>query len=147
MTNKMLIILFISLMLLSCAKDSVELQNTVTAYNKMLTEALAKPDEHIMEYFTSGDELARIGAYILRLKVEKKIMVSEVVKLEFVSTTVSDDRKSATVNTRENWRYHYVDFKTRESVTDDETISYENIYKLVNEQHHWVVDSIEVKEK
>ena len=147
MKNNLLIVLFISFMLLSCAKDSVELQNTVTAYNKMLIEALAKPDEHIMEYFTSGDELARIGAYILRLKVEKRIMISEVKKLEFLSTTISDDKKGASLNTRESWSYHYVDFKTREPITEPETIEYENIYKLINVQSRWVVDSIEVKEK
>ena len=123
------------------------MQNTVTAYNKMLVEALAKPDEHIMEYFTSSDELARIGAYILRLKVEKKIMISEVIKLEFISTTLSDDKNSALVNSRERWNFYYVDNKTRERITDDESIEYENIYKLVNEKNHWVVDSIEVKEK
>ena len=145
--KKNIIALFIPLILIACAKDSVELQNTVTAYNKMLTEALAKPDEHIMEYFTSGDELARIGAYILRLKTEKKIMISEIVTLEFVSTTLSDDKKTAFLNTRERWNFHYVDDKTRERVTEDESIEYENTYKLINEKNHWVIDSIEVKEK
>ncbi|KPJ97919.1 MAG: hypothetical protein AMK71_12270 [Nitrospira bacterium SG8_35_4] len=145
--KKIIISLFIVEILIACSKDTVELQNTVTAYNKMLVEALAKPDENIMEYFTSDDELARIGAYILRLKTEKKIMISEIVKLEFVSIAVSDDKKNATVNTREEWNYHFVDDKTRERVTENETIEYENIYKLVNEQKHWVVDGIEVKEK
>ena len=145
--KKIIIASIIFLILISCSKESVELQNTVTAYNKMLVEALAKPDEHIMEYFTSSDELARIGAYILRLKVEKKIMISEVIKLEFISTTLSDDKNSASVTSRETWNFHYIDDKTRERVTEDESIEYENIYKLVNEKNHWVVDSIEVKEK
>ena len=145
--KKIIITLFIFAILIACAKESVELQNTVTVYNKMLSEALAKPDEHVMEYFTSGSELARIGAYILRLKTEKKIMISELVKLEFISTTLSDDGKSASVNSREQWNYHYVDYKTRERITDDESIEYENIYKLIKVENRWAIDSIEVKEK
>lgn len=145
--RKIIITWFIFVILIACSKESVELQNTVTAYNKMLTEALAKPDEHIMEYFTSDNELARIGAYILRLKVEKKIMISEVIKLEFISTTLSDDGKSASVDSRERWNFHYVDVKTRERITENESIEYENIYKLIKEENHWVVDRIEVKEK
>ena len=74
-------------------------------------------------------------------------MISEIVTLEFVSTTLSDDKKTAFLNTRERWNFHYVDDKTRERVTEDESIEYENTYKLINEKNHWVIDSIEVKEK
>jgi hypothetical protein len=145
--KRSIILFFIAIAVLSCSKESVELQNTVTVYNKMLSEALAKPDEYIMEYFTSDNELGRIGAYILLLKTENKIMISELTKLEFISTTLSDDGKSASVNSRERWNFHYVDYKTRERITDDEFIDYENIYKLIKVENHWVVDRIEVKEK
>jgi hypothetical protein len=145
--KRSIILIFIAIAVLSCAKESVELQNTVTVYNKMLSEALAKPDENIMEYFTSGNELARIGAYILLLKTEKKIMITELVKLEFITTTLSDNGESASVNSREKWNFHYVDYKTRERITDDESIEYENIYKLIKVENRWAVDSIEVKEK
>ena len=145
--NRIAIILLISFALLSCSNESVELKNTVTAYNKILPEALAKPDEHIMEYFTSMNELSRIGAYILFLKTQKKIMVSDLKELEFIETIVSEDRKTATLKTGEQWTFHYVDYKTREPVTKEEVITYENIYTMIKEKGHWVVDRIDIKEK
>ncbi len=145
--NKIAIIFFTSFALLSCSNESIEIKNTVTAYNKILPEALAKPDEHIMEYFTSNNELSRIGAYILFLKTQKKIMVSDLKELEFIETIVSKDRKTATLKTVEQWTFHYVDYKTREPVTEEEAIRYENRYTMVKEKDHWVVDRIDIKEK
>jgi len=147
MADRLLIICVLSFSLLSCAGETVELKNAVTAYNKMLTEALAKPDENIMEYFTSNNELSRIGAYILRLETEKKLMVSELLELQFLSTSTSEEGKTATVNTSERWTYHYVDNKTREKITEEEAIAYENTYHLLKESGHWVVDRIDVTEK
>lgn len=147
MINRISIMILISFTLLSCANESVEIKNTVTAYNKMLPEALAKPDEKIMEYFTSNNELSRIGAYILLLKTQKKIMVSDLKELEFIETIMSDNRKTAILKTAEQWTFHYVDYKTREPVTKEEVIRYENTYNMVKEKEHWVVNSIDVKEK
>lgn len=147
MINKISIMILISFALFSCSNESIEIKNTVTAYNKILPEALAKPDEHIMEYFTSNNELSRIGAYILFLKTQKKIMVSDLKELEFIETIVSKDRKTATLITLEQWTFHYVDYKTREPVTEEEAIRYENRYTMVKEKDHWVVDSIDIKEK
>jgi hypothetical protein len=145
--NNISLIILISFTLLSCSNESVEIKNTVTAYNKILPEALAKPDEHIMEYFTSNNELSRIGAYILFLKTQKKIMVSDLKELEFIETIVSEDRKTATLKTVEQWTFYYVDYKTREPVTEEEAIKYENTYTVVKEKDHWVVDKIDIKEK
>ncbi len=135
------------LLLLSCSSESVELKNTVTAYNKMLAEALAKPDPRIMEYFTTSYELSRIDAYIVYLKKDKKVLVSELKNLEFVEIKVSDDGKSSTVDTRELWTFHYVDDVSRKPVTEEESISYENTYHLVREDNRWLVDRIDAREK
>ncbi len=117
------------------------------AYNKMIAEALSKPDFRVMEYFTSTRELLRIEAYITYLKKDRKLMVSDLKKIEFAETDVSKGRDKAAVKTLEDWTFYYIDEKTRQPITKEENISYENTYHMIKEGGHWVVDKIDIKEK
>lgn len=134
-------------LLLSCSSESVELKNTVIAYNKMLAEALAKPDPSIMEYFATSPERSRIGSYIVYLEKDKKILVSELTDIEFLEINVSNDGNRSTVKTRELWKFHYVDSSSRKSISGEESLRYENTYHLVKKENHWLVDRIDAREK
>lgn len=129
-----------------CSREGVEIRNVVEAYNKMLPEALSKPDANVMEYFTTHYELGRINAYIDYLKTDKRLLVSDLKKLEFLDAKVLPSKTEAVVMTRELWRYHYIDDKTRKPITQDEDLGYENTYRLVKESGHWVVNKVEIKE-
>lgn len=134
------------LFIAGCSRESVELRNVVQAYNKMLPEALSKPDANVMEYFTTHYELGRINAYIGYLKTDKRLMVSDLKKLEFLDARVLPNKTEAVVITRELWRYHYIDDKTRKPITQDEDLGYENTYRLVKESGRWLVNKVEIKE-
>lgn len=133
----------------ACSQEKVEIKNTVTAYNKMLAEALAKPDPRIMEYLTTRSEFDRIASYIIFLKKDKKVLVSELKSLEFLEVTVLETggKRTSVVRTKEMWSFHYVDEKTRKRITDERDIGYENTYHLVRRESRWVVDRVDALEK
>jgi hypothetical protein len=129
-----------------CSRGEVELKNTVTAYNKMLSEALAKPDSRVMEYFTAPPERERIDAYITFLRKDKKVLVSTLKKLEFTGVERDKAKEAATVMTSEEWMYQYVDEKSRQPITKEEAIGYHNVYHLVEVDGHWVVEKVSMSE-
>jgi hypothetical protein len=136
----------IAFSLAACAREKVEIKNVVSAYNKMLPEALARPDARVMEYFTSPYELKRIQAYITYLRKDGRLLVSELKKIDFTDATFLKGGMDAAVKTREIWIYYYIDEKTRKRITEDETLGYENTYKLRKEDKRWVVNKVEIKE-
>lgn len=129
-----------------CSKEGVEVRNVVTAYNKMLPEALSRPDAGVMEYFTTHYERGRIDAYIALLRTDKRLMVCDLKKLDFLETALNPDKTEAVVKTRESWSYYYIDEKTRKPVTREEELGYENTYRLVKESGRWVVNKVEARE-
>lgn len=138
------IVLLVAMM--GCSRGEVELKNTVTAYTKMLSEALAKPDPKVMEYFTTSLERQRIEAYIMFLLKDKRVLISTVRQLEFTGITRDSKAKAATMMTSETWSYHYVDEKSRQPITQEDVISYHNVYHLIEEDGHWVVEKVDVTE-
>jgi hypothetical protein len=134
----------VAVFLLSCSGETVEVRNTVTAYNQMLTEALAKPDPDMMQFFASPRQMKRIRSNLIYITKDRHLLVSEMLSFEFNDTEISGDRKKATVMTRENWRFHFIDQRTRKPVTDKTALmSYDNTYHLVRLDSRWVVDMIE----
>lgn len=130
----------------SCAKEEMELKNTVNAYTRLLAEALANNEPGGLVLFTSNAQMKTISAYITFNLKDHRVIVNDLESLEFLDVEVAKDGQSATVLTREGWVFHYIDDKTRKRVTDDEHIGYENTYHLVRVEERWVVDRIDVKE-
>jgi hypothetical protein len=130
-----------------CSRETVEVKNVVEAYIKLLPEALSKPNANVMEFFTTPYELGRVDSYISLLKSDKRLMISEIKKLEFLDAKVLPSKSEALVRTRELWKYYYIDEKTRKQITPEEELDYDNTYRLVKEAGHWVVDKVDVQEK
>lgn len=130
----------------ACSRGETELKNTVSGYTKMLVEALSKPDSKVMVFFASPDETKRIDSYILRMLQDKKVMVGSLKKIDFRDIELDKGKNSAVVTTYEEWSYQYVDEKSRQPVSQEELIRYNNVYHLVREQQHWVVDKIDSNE-
>lgn len=134
------------LLLSACTRGEIEVKNTVSAYTQMLPEALLKPDAEKMRFFASSDEIMRIDAYILQMRQERKLMQSFLKTLEFRSVDIAKGKQEATVTTNEVWRYRYLDEKSRQPVSDESMIAYNNMYYLIKDQGHWVVNRIDLNE-
>lgn len=141
-----LVIALLHLTLPGCSRGEVELKNTVTAYNKMLSNALAKPDASLMEYFTTQAEKQRIDAYITFLLKDRKIAICTLKKIDFNHILHDREKNRATVSTSEEWSYHYVDERSRQPVTEEETIRYNNVYNLVEKEGRWLIEKIDMNE-
>lgn len=135
-----------TLALTGCSRGSTELKNTVSAYTKMLAEALAKPDAGMMEFFTTPFEKKRIESYIDYLRKDKKLIINTLKSIDFKSAEIDKVKKTAIVVTREEWTYHYIDEKSRQPISKEEAISYNNIYHLIQEKGHWVVEKVDMNE-
>lgn len=132
--------------LTACTRGEVELKNTVTAYTQILAESLAKPDAEKIKFFASSSEIIRIDSYILLMLKEKKVLISTLQKLDFRDVDIDKGKANATVTTHEEWTYYYVDEKSRQPISKEERIAYNNVYHLIKEQGHWVVDKIDMNE-
>jgi hypothetical protein len=129
----------------SCTKGTVEIKNAVIAYNRQLTEALSTANAGRLQYFATPNEIGRVDAYILYLKKDKKLLVADLKELKFLKIERAD--KEAKVWTEERWVYYYIDYKTRQRLSEDETVYYKNLYILRYQQGHWMVDKIDIKEQ
>lgn len=132
--------------LTACTRGEVELKNTVSAYTQMLAEALAKPDSGKMSFFASPDEINRIDSYIMLLRKDRKVIISTLQKLDFRGVDRDKEKKTAVVTTFEEWTFHYVDEKSRQPISKEERIAYNNVYHLISDAGHWMVDRIDMNE-
>jgi len=146
--NRLLLvpIAFAVFLLAACADDAVELKNTVTAYNKMSVEALSKPDAMVMEFFATPDEITRIGSYIMFIQKDHRLLIGELVDIKFTFTEVLSDRKTAQVGAKEQWKFHFVDERTRKQISPLREVAYESRYELVKSSGRWLVDRRSAKE-
>lgn len=134
------------IMVSACADDAVELRNTVTAYNKMSAEALARADASVLEYFATPAEITRTGSYIVFIQKDHRLLIGELVDIKFTFTEVSSDRKAASVGAKEQWKFHFVDERTRKQISPLREVAYESRYELVKSSGRWFVDRRSAKE-
>lgn len=137
------IIMCFSTVTVSCARESVEIKNTVIAYNRLLTEAHAKPDPSVVDFFASPDEQKRIRANIAFIGQNRRLLISEELALDLVDVKVSGMDSRAEVRTIERWRMYLVDGRTRKQISDKAEFRYEKTYELVKLEGHWVVDRVD----
>jgi|Deesub1362A_J573_1020465.scaffolds.fasta_scaffold02688_4 hypothetical protein len=137
--------IIIIIVIVSCTKGGMEIKNAVIAYNRQLIEALSTANAGRLQYFATPEEIGRVDAYILYLKKDKKLLISDIKELRFLKIERTDNE--AKVWTEERWVYYYIDFKTRQRLTEDETVHYKNLYTLIYKEGHWMVDKIDIKEQ
>lgn len=131
--------------LLSACSGKTEIKNAVIAYNRQLIEALSTANAGRLQYFATLNQMGRVDAYILYLKKDKKLLVSDLKDLEFLRIERKGD--TARVWTKERWVYHYIDLKSRQRLTKDEEIHYRTLYVLKFQDGHWMVDQVKIEEE
>ncbi len=141
--RRLVFVFFLFLAFTVACSGKTEIKNAVTAYNRQLIEALSTAKAGRLEHFASPREVGRVDSYILYLKADGKLLISDLRELKFVR--IEKHESEVKVWTDELWSYHYADFKTRKPLTEDELIRYKNLYTLVMLEGHWVVDGVEIK--
>ena len=126
-----------------CTGPELEIENTVRAYNRKYTEALAGAGEGVMEFFVTPRQRRRIGSSIVSIRKDKRLLVTELTFLEFDGITVSEGATEASVRTRERWDNHFIDMRTGKRLTNREVSAFQSVYHLVRMDGRWVVDRIE----
>ncbi len=139
------LILMMSLFFLVACVGDTEIKNVVTAYNRQLIEALSLGRAGLLEFYASPREISRVDAYILYLKKDGKLLVSDIISFEFLK--VEKKSETAKIWTKEEWVYHLIDMKSRKPLTKEETIGYRNVYTLIKQGGTWVVDKVDAKEE
>ncbi len=134
--------LVVLLVLSVACSGRTEIKNAVIAYNRQLIEALSTANAGRLQYFATMGQIGRVDAYILYLKKDKKLLVSDLKDLEFLKIQRRDD--TAKVWTKERWVYHYIDLKSRQRLTKDEEIHYRTLYVLKFQDGHWMVDQVKI---
>lgn len=135
-------LLILAVLFSGCSGESVELRNTVIAYNAKLSEALARPDESVMEFFVTPAERKRISSHIVYIRKDKRLLVTRLLGIEFLDVAVSEEGGKAKVKTRERWSNHFIDQRTRKPLTGAVEEEYENTYSLLKLDGRWVVDRV-----
>ncbi|RME66441.1 MAG: hypothetical protein D6778_04755 [Nitrospirae bacterium] len=133
---------FLCIVILFACSSKTEIKNAVIAYNRQLTEALSTGNAARLQYFATMNQIGRVDSYILYLKGEKKLLVSDLKKLKFLK--IDRQGQEAKVWTEEQWVYYYIDLKTRERVSKDETVYYQTVYTLKFQDGHWMVDRVDI---
>ncbi len=133
------------IMVLWACSGTTEIKNAVIAYNRQLTEALSTANAARLQYFATLNQIGRVDAYILYLKKDKKLLVSDLKDIEFLRIETEDD--TAKVWTKERWVYHYIDSKSRQRLTKDEQIYYKTLYILKFQDGHWMVDQVKIEQE
>ncbi len=82
--RKLSVVLLIWVIVAGACSGDTEIKNAVTAYNRQLIEALSTAKAGRLEHFASPREVARVDAYILYLKKDGKMLVSDLRELRFI---------------------------------------------------------------
>lgn len=121
-----------------------EVKNTVIAYNEALRIAEYEMKSGLMEKLTSRREFQKIDNYLAYLLKNRKVMIGDITYIDFDAVEIEGEK--AEVRTKERWKYYYADPETRKPVSDTYDVIYGNVYYLLKQQGHWVVDDLMSKE-
>jgi len=128
------------LLFAACSGSERELGKAVRAYDDALIRAYSTVDASRLAEVATPKEAARVQV-LLDLKSNAKLVLeSRIESFEVTRTSSSGD--SATVETRERWRYHDRKLKVGEPKGPDFVADMAMRYDLVREEGRWKVTSV-----
>lgn len=131
------------LLLLSACQgqgDSAEAAKAVRAYDDALVRAYAGGDVSPLANLATARELGRVQVLVDLKSAAKLVLESRIEAFEVTSTSTSGD--TATVETRERWRYHDKHLKPGEQDGPDFVAEMKMRYELVREGGRWKVGAV-----
>lgn len=128
------------LLLAACQGASSDVAKAVRAYDDALVRAYAGGDASPIANLATAKEVGRVQVLIDLKSAGKLVLESKIESFEVTSASASGD--TATVETRERWRYH--DRHTRPGEPDgpEFVANMKMRYGLVREGGRWKVESV-----
>lgn len=119
-------------------------EKAVRSYLDWVSYAYRTAESEAASQTQSAHQLVRTDAFVQAQLQEQKLMDQQLVSINF--GTPSIEGSSAVLPAEEEWTYRYVSItEAGKTLSGPHTANYETTYKLVKEEHGWVVDDIEVK--
>ena len=119
-------------------------EKAVRSYLDWVSYAYRTAESEAASQTQSAHQLVRTDAFVQAQLQEQKLMDQQLVSITF--GTPSIEGSSAVLPAEEEWTYRYVSItEAGKTLSGPHTANYETTYKLVQEEHGWVVDDIEVK--
>lgn len=127
-------------LLAACQGGSAEVARAVRAYDDALVRAYAGSDASPLANLATAKELGRVQVLIDLKTSGKLVLESKIESFEVTSASTSGD--TATVETRERWRYHDRHTRPGEPNGPDFVADMKMRYGLVREGGRWKVESV-----
>jgi hypothetical protein len=128
------------LLFAACQGASVEASRTVREYDEMLARAYAGGNASPLADLATAKELGRVQVLIDLKTSGKLVLESKIESLEVTSASTSGD--TATVETRERWRYHDRHLEPGKPPGPEFVADMKMRYELVREGGRWKVQSV-----
>jgi len=128
------------LLLAACQGASAEAAKAVREYDDALIRAYARGDASPLANLATAKEMGRVQVLVDLKTAGKLVLESKIEAFEVTSTTTSGD--TATVETRERWRYHDRHTKPGEPNGPDFVADMRMRYELVREGGRWKVGAV-----
>jgi len=128
------------MLLAACSGSDRELGKAVGDYDDALVRAYATADASRLSEVATAKEAGRVQV-LLDLKSNAKLVLESKIE-SFEVTRASSSGDSATVETRERWRYHDRHLKPGEPQGPDFVAEMAMRYELLREGGRWKVASV-----
>lgn len=118
-------------------------EKAVRSYLDWVSYAYRTAESDVASQTQSAYQLVRTDAYVQANLQEQRLMDQQLVSITFGTPSV--EGSSAVLPAEEEWTYRYVSIsEAGKTLSGPHTANYETTYKLIKEEHGWVVDDIEV---
>jgi hypothetical protein len=128
------------LLAVACQGGSAEAAKAVRAYDDALVRAYATGDASTLASLATAKEMGRVQVLLDLKTAGKLVLESRIEAFEVTSTATSGE--TATVETRERWRYHDRHTKPGEPNGPEFVADMKMRYELVREGGRWKVGSV-----
>lgn len=122
------------------------IKNAIRGYNQAVIDAYLS-DAHVkfIHKYATEKEMKRMFVFINTDRERDLAMAMKLNKLVFDEVFASEN--GATVNTSENWDFHYINIKTGKPNEPVKEMRYKLQYTLEKENGKWVVAKLKEREK
>ena len=128
------------LLLAACQGAPAEASRAVREYDDLLVRAYAGGNASPLANLASAKELRRVQVLIDLKTAGKLVLESQIESFEVTSASASGN--TATVETRERWRYHDRHLEPGKPPGPEFVADMRMRYELAREEGRWVVQSV-----
>lgn len=123
------------------------LETSIRRYNRALADAYKEMSVDPLQGIASEREIGKVNMIIMGFRAKNQYMESGLKWIEFKEIKRNKE-DSADVETKEAWRFRYIDKKTGQEVKPWAEAEYKLIYHMRKNEGKWLVGTVEfIKEK